>query len=81
MTKFFSVLLAGGMFVATISAAQAAGGCGWGWHRGPLGGCVRNGAAVVVTTGGGPTVVVHTGVRACPVGWHLGPEGHRCWRN
>lgn len=27
---------------AGISAADAAGGCGPGWHRGPYGGCVRN---------------------------------------
>ena len=36
-----------------ISAADAAGGCGPGWHRGPYGGCVRNRGPVLVAPGPG----------------------------
>ncbi len=44
----------------------AAGGCGPGWHRGPYGGCVRNGYY-------GP----YYPARACPSGYHLSSWG-RC---
>ncbi|UGA47593.1 hypothetical protein HU230_0016800 [Bradyrhizobium quebecense] len=56
---------------AGISAADAAGGCGPGWHRGPYGGCVRNRGPVVVAPG---AVVVAPRVRACPYGfaWRYG---------
>jgi hypothetical protein len=40
--------------LAAVSA-QAAGGCGPGFHRGPLGVCVANGPAIVI---GAPAVVV-----------------------
>src|SRR5262245_2898000 len=33
--------------VASFSAAEAAGGCGPGWHRGPYGGCQPNRRVVV----------------------------------
>ncbi|MGY4479832.1 GCG_CRPN prefix-to-repeats domain-containing protein [Bradyrhizobium sp. USDA 3364] len=62
---------------AGISAAEAAGGCGPGWHRGPYGGCVRNRGVVVapgaVVVAPGP-VVVAPRVRACPYGfvWRYG---------
>ncbi|MCC8937896.1 hypothetical protein CI1B_60370 [Bradyrhizobium ivorense] len=69
---------------AGMSAAEAAGGCGPGWHRGPYGGCVRNRGPVVVAPG--PAVVVRPPVvverpvvvaprvRACPYGfaWRYG---------
>ena len=32
----------GAMPVAPSDAATVAGGCGFGWHRGPWGGCRRN---------------------------------------
>ena len=71
--------------LATSSLTFAAGGCGIGWHRGPGGGCYRNGAAIVVTH---PVVVrpranmiVIAPGRACPVGYHLGPHGRRCFLN
>src|SRR3954468_8041240 len=32
----------GAMPVAPTDATTVAGGCGWGWHRGPWGGCRRN---------------------------------------
>jgi len=38
---FAAVLLASS--VASFSAANAAGGCGPGFHRGPYGGCRGNG--------------------------------------
>ena len=49
---------------------RVAGGCGPGWHRGPYGGCRRNGVVVVP----GP------GYRVCPRGYHRGPYG-RCRPN
>ncbi|MGH6727954.1 MAG: GCG_CRPN prefix-to-repeats domain-containing protein [Pseudolabrys sp.] len=61
---------------ATGMIIQVAGGCGIGWHRGPLGGCRRNG-----WYGGrywGPARV------AGPCfgrGWHRACNGYgRCWR-
>ena len=44
-------------------------GCAEGWHRGGDGRCYRN--------------EFRDGYqgRVCPPGWHLGPEGYRCWRN
>jgi len=42
------------------------GGCGFGFHRGPYGGCRPNGGGFM---------------RACPPGMHLGPAGRRCWPN
>jgi hypothetical protein len=88
----FSLAIVGSLAVA--SAAQAAGGCGVGWHRGPFGGCLRNeGVAPVVVAPAGTvvapagtvvapagTVVVAPAV-TCPVGYHLGPEHRRCWPN
>ncbi|HSM94576.1 MAG TPA: hypothetical protein VLT91_00930 [Rhizomicrobium sp.] len=62
MTKFFAVIFAVGLSMAAVSAAEAAGGCGIGWHRGPHGGCLRNYA--------------HPAMHACPRGYHLGPYGH-----
>jgi hypothetical protein len=40
---------------ATPDITLVAGGCGVGFHRGPYGGCLRNGPGVVV---GAPGVVV-----------------------
>ena len=62
---------------ASFSAANAAGGCGLGFHRGPYGGCRPNGGAVVVAPGAvvveRPVVVVPRG-RVCPIGfsWRYG---------
>src|SRR5262245_10992630 len=74
-----AVILASGL--AAFSSAQAEGGCGVGWYRGPFGHCHRK--AVIVTPA--PVVVapvvVAPVVRPCPLGWHLGPMGQRCWRN
>jgi hypothetical protein len=85
MVKIIAAVLvmAGGL--AAFSSAHAEGGCGWGYHRGPYGGCRANGGPVVVPRAG--VVVVPGAVifaplgRACPVGYHLGPQGRRCWAN
>jgi hypothetical protein len=61
------------------------GFCGWGFHRGPYGHCIRNGTVyappvvvvppVVVAPHYAPPVVVAPAV--CPYGYYLGPYG-RC---
>ena len=74
-TLFAAVLVAGTL--AGFSAANAAGGCGPGFHRGPYGGCRPNGGAVVVVprvvVAPAPVVVVRPG-RVCPYGfaWRAG---------
>jgi hypothetical protein len=74
---------AGPQGLTQSAVTLAAGGCGIGWHRGPLGGCVRNAPVVVVRPG--PAIVVQPPVvvapRACPYGFHLGPAGRRCIPN
>jgi len=65
MKYLFAAVLALGT-VASFSAAEAAGGCGPGWHRGPYGGCRRNYA--------------NPAAHACPRGWYPGPYG-RCRAN
>jgi hypothetical protein len=77
---FAAAVLVAGTF-ASFSAANAAGGCGPGWHRGPYGGCqlnrravvVRPAAPVVVVRRPAPVVVVRPG-RGCPYGtvWRHG---------
>jgi hypothetical protein len=47
MKYLFAAVLVASSF-ASFSAADAAGGCGRGFHRGPYGGCVRNAGVVVV---------------------------------
>jgi hypothetical protein len=71
---FAAVLVA--TTVAGFGAANAAGGCGPGFHRGPYGGCRPNGGPVVVAPGRvveGAVVVVPRG-RVCPRGfsWRYG---------
>jgi hypothetical protein len=60
--------------VAGIGSASAAGGCGPGWHRTPMGNCRPN--AVVVAPG--PAVVVERPVVVAPVG-RVCPRGFM-WR-
>jgi hypothetical protein len=57
--------------VAGFGSANAAGGCGPGFHRGPYGGCQPNRGAVVVAPG---AVVVVPAGRVCPLGfsWRYG---------
>jgi hypothetical protein len=65
-TFLLAMLFTGAL--ASFSAANAAGGCGPGWHRGAYGACVRD--PVVVVPG---AVVVERPVvvapRACPYGF------------
>lgn len=75
---FAAAVLVAGTF-AGFSAANAAGGCGPGWHRGPYGGCQPNRRAVVVrpapiVVAPAPVVVVRPGPRVCPYGtvWRAG---------
>jgi hypothetical protein len=79
-TLFAAVLVAGTL--AGFSAADAAGGCGPGFHRGPYGGCRPNGGVVVVAPrvvvprvviAPAPVVVVPR-ARVCPYGfaWRAG---------
>ena len=55
--------------VAGFSAANAAEGCGRGFHRGPYGGCQPNRGDVVVVAPGAPAVVVVPRGRVCAVGF------------
>ena len=79
-TLFAGVLLAATL--AGFGAAEAAQGCGPGFHRGPYGGCRPNGGAVIVAprvvaprivVAPAPVVVVRPG-RVCPYGfaWRYG---------
>jgi hypothetical protein len=54
------------------------GGCGPGFHRNELGHCRPNGPPAVVVAPVPPVVVVEP--RACPEGFHWGPERRRCVR-
>src|SRR6478736_5507710 len=93
--SFFCIAAAQSMPLAPLQQAQAnltipvAGGCGLGFHRGPYGGCRRNGYYGGVYYGGAvvaPGVVV----AAPPVVVAPGPCGgrgshrvcnpYRCWR-
>ncbi len=77
MKYLFAAVLVTGT-VAGFGAANAAGGCGLGFHRGPYGGCRPNGGAVVVERPAvlveRPAVVVLPRGRICPVGfsWRYG---------
>jgi hypothetical protein len=73
MKYLFAAVLVAGSF-ASFSAANAAGGCGPGWHRGPYGGCQPNRGAVYVAprpivVARPPVVVVRPGPRVCPYGF------------
>jgi hypothetical protein len=86
MTRTFVFAVACAVLGSSLASfsAQAEGGCGIGFHRGPYGGCRPNGAAVVVA----PPVVVAPAVVApavvvappivCGAGsrWH--PGFRRC---
>jgi hypothetical protein len=64
-TFFSSVTCA--VLVSALAAvsAQAAGGCGPGFHRGPLGVCVANGPAVIIAPVA-PAVVIAPPVVVAP---------------
>jgi hypothetical protein len=73
MKYLFAAALVAVTAASFAGTANAAGGCGPGWHRGPYGGCVANRAAVVVVRPA-PTVVVVPRGRGCPYGmvWRYG---------
>jgi hypothetical protein len=87
VVKIFAAVLVIAASLAATSSAQAAGGCGWGAHRGPYGGCRANGSGPVYVAPAPAVVVAPGGVvfaplgRACPWGYHLGRQGRRCWAN
>src|SRR5712671_2561080 len=78
MKYLFAAALVAGTVASFGSAANAAGGCGPGWHRGPYGGCVANRRVVVVEQPAvvveRPAVVVVPRARVCPYGtvWRYG---------
>lgn len=55
------------------------GGCGIYGHRGPYGGCRPGGQAG--GWNGGYWRGVYYPAGACPLGYHLGPQGRLCWPN
>ena len=67
MKYLFAAVLVAASF-ASFSAANAAGGCGPGWHRGPYGGCQPN-RRVVIVERPAPVVVVRPAPRGCPYGF------------
>jgi hypothetical protein len=71
MKYLFAAALAVVTAASFAGTANAAGGCGPGYHRGPYGGCRPNGGVVVVRPA--PRVVVVPG-RVCPRGmvWRYG---------
>jgi hypothetical protein len=66
-------------------ATPVSGGCGWGYHRGPYGGCRPNGPGWGPGPGYGSPGRVFVGPRGgaiiCPPGYHLGPNLGACWPN
>jgi hypothetical protein len=88
MKKLFAVLILSVASIAAVSTADAAAGCGIGWHRDFWGHCRRNAAVVVaapgvavgvaapgVAVGVAPGAAVVVG-RACPYHHHLDRWGH-----
>jgi hypothetical protein len=71
MKYLFAAVLVASSF-AGFGAANAAGGCGPGMHRGPWEGCRPN-REVIVVERPAPVVVVRPG-RVCPMGlvWRYG---------
>jgi hypothetical protein len=76
LKKITVAAVAAGLALASVSSANAAGGCGPGGHRGPHGHCRPNGPGVV-----GPGVVVGApsiGVFYAGRGWW---DGHRYYQH
>jgi hypothetical protein len=72
MKTFLAIALAASTAFVAVSAADASGGCGRGYHRGPHGGCRPDARAVVVA----PGLVIgnYYGGRGY---W----DGHRYWQH
>ncbi len=72
--KVLLAAIAAGVTLAGVSSANAAGGCGVGFHRGPYGGCRANISPGPVVVGPGPLIVGRFyGGRGY---W----DGHRYWQ-
>jgi hypothetical protein len=81
----FAAMAAISLSLVSVQAANAAGGCGIGFHRGPWGGCRPNGPVVVAP---GPAIVVAPRVVApvvvapapmvCGPGYRWHPGYRRC---
>ncbi|AYJ87796.1 hypothetical protein D3Y57_06240 [Sphingomonas paeninsulae] len=71
MKELLFVALAASASIAAISPAEARGGCGANFHRGPYGGCRPNRGDVIVARGA-PTIGVYYGGRGY---W----DGRRYW--
>jgi hypothetical protein len=69
MKYLFAAALVASTVAGFSAAANAAGGCGPGWHRGPYGGCQRNAVVVAPRVVVPPPVVVAPRPRACPYGF------------
>ena len=67
MKYLFAAALLATVVAGFTASANAAGGCGMGFHRGPYGGCRPNGEVVVVRPA--PVVVVAPRARVCPYGF------------
>jgi hypothetical protein len=73
LKKIMLGAVAAGLTLASVTAANAEGGCGPGFHRGPYGGCRANyGAGPAVVVGGVPVLGVFYHGRGY---W----DGHRYW--
>ena len=74
MKYLFAAALLATTVVGFGASANAAGGCGPGWHRGPYGGCQPNRGVVVVRPVYRAPVVVVPRARVCPYGmvWAYG---------
>ncbi len=65
-TFYSSVTCAVLLSSLAVVSAQAAGGCGPGFHRGPLGVCVTNGPAVIIAPVAPAVVIAPPVVVAAP---------------
>jgi hypothetical protein len=71
-SKLLLAVLAAGAAVTAVSPADARGGCGPGYHRGPYGGCRPNLGRGPVAVGPAPVIGVYYGGRGY---W----DGNRYW--
>jgi hypothetical protein len=75
--KILSATAFAALLCLTSFSAQAADGCGRGFHRGENGNCYPNGGAVVVVPG--PVVVGPPVGVVCGPGTRWHPGRRRCW--
>lgn len=73
MKHAIAILFTIAVAVGTTSPAEARGGCGIGFHRGPLGACRANGAEAVVAA---PNAEVVVGDRGPAVGVFVTGRGY-----